>query len=138
MDLRIFWVKACDEDFHFLLSSIILRRTYWIREKIRPPVFDEFIHFGRFRTLIGGFSKMPVYGSVCHSVWDKKNFWRSISRINAYILTKLDIQLDLDELNWTWLVSVHIAQQLALLCCPIRNINNNAISGNNVQIFIKL
>ena len=50
--------------FLFLLSSMYIRRKYWIRENFRLPVFDGFTCFEMSRTQFDNFYKY-VCLSVC-------------------------------------------------------------------------
>ena len=82
--------------FSFSLSSIYIRRKYWIRENFRHPVFNRFTCFGRSWTRFDHFLKMFVCLSVCMLVCMSPKFCgHCISRTNSWKLIKLYIQLHL-------------------------------------------
>ena len=104
INLENFWyeiVVAQNKYFiWFLLSSIHIKRKYWVLGNFRHPFFDGFacLRFPEHDLTI--FWKcMSVCRSACMS---PKFCGHCISKTNARKLTKLYIQLHVDIL-WCWL-----------------------------------
>ena len=81
--------------FPFLLSSICIRRKYWIRENFLLPVFDGFTCFEMAWTWFDHFLKMPVCVFVCglSVLYCGHRKWKT----NRQKLMKLNIQLHFYE-----------------------------------------
>ena len=82
--------------FYLVLSSICIRRKYWIRDYFRIPVFDGFTCFEMSLTQLNHFKKMSVFLSVCLSVCTSSKFCGNcIFRTKEGNLMKFYIQLHL-------------------------------------------